>query len=287
MKNETKKNLNIPQTQERPGTEKKMKPLPVTDNNDPGSGKLSNKIALITGGDSGIGKAVALLFAKEGADIAIVYLNETADASDTKHLIEKKYSKTCLAIAGDVSTESFCHDAVQQVIDRYGRIDVLVNNAGIHYETPEVAELDTGKMELTFRTNVFSMFWMVKHAVKHMPEGASIINTSSVTAYRGSASLLDYAATKGAIVSFTRSLASHLVKNKIRVNGVAPGPIWTPLIIASFNEERVAQHGSEAPMERPGEPIEVAPSYLFLASRDSSYMTGQFLHPNGGEIVNG
>lgn len=289
MKNEqgATQKLQIPQTQERPGKEKDMKPLPVTDTNEPGSGKLKDKIALITGGDSGIGKAVALLFAKEGATVAIVYLSEDDDAADTKHIIEKKYHGTCLALPGDVSTEEFCKKAVETVNDKFGRIDILVNNAGIHYETPDVSEIDTGRMEQTFRTNIFSMFWMVKYAVKHMPEGAAIINTSSVTAYRGSASLLDYAATKGAIVAFTRSLASNLVKNKIRVNGVAPGPIWTPLITSSFNEERVAKHGAEAPMERAGEPAEVAPSYLFLASRDSSYMTGQFLHPNGGEIVNG
>jgi len=279
--------LREPQHQARPGEERKMHPRPESERETPGSNKLKNKIALITGGDSGIGKAVALLFAKEGADIAIAYLNEHSDAQETQQIINTKYNRNCLLLPGDISNESFCSEIVDNVIQEFGRIDILINNAAIHYECENLEELVTVKMIRTFETNVYAMFWLTKYALPHMKPGSSIINSSSVTAYRGSKHLLDYAATKGAIVSFTRSLSSNLIEKGIRVNGVAPGPIWTPLIPSSFDEEKTAKHGLGAPMHRAGEPSEVAPSYLFLASEDASYMTGQFIHPNGGEIING
>ncbi len=287
MDSVTEEILRAPQQQERPGREADMKPRPQSENIAPGSNKLKNKVALITGGDSGIGKAVALLFAKEGADVAIVYLNEHADALETQNIINTKYNKECLLLPGNISSEVFCSAVIKQVIETFGRIDILVNNAGIHYECDDLSELVTENMIATFETNVYSMFWLTKYALSYMKPGSSIINSSSVTAYRGSKHLIDYAATKGAIVSFTRSLSSSLVDKGIRVNGVAPGPIWTPLIPSSFEEDRVSKHGLNAPMHRAGEPSEVAPSYLFLASEDASYITGQFLHPNGGEIING
>jgi len=287
METPKKKKVNPPQHQPRPGIAKKMHPQPVVDNHDQlGSNKLLGKIALITGGDSGIGKAVALLFAKEGADTAIAYLNEHKDAADTKQRIEL-YGRKCLLIPGDISKEKFCNSIVQKTIKAYGRIDILVNNAAIHYECKQPEDLETKKILHTFQVNIFSMLFITRAALAYMNEGSVIINSSSVTAYRGSPQLIDYAATKGAIVAFTRSLSANLVKRKIRVNGVAPGPIWTPLIASSFKPGKVAAHGSTAPMERVGEPVEVAPAYLFLACDDSSYMSGQFLHPNGGEIVNG
>ena len=283
--------LNIdppPQKQTLPGSEKEMQPEPVSDYPDkPGCGKLKNKVAVITGGDSGIGKAVAILFAKEGADIAIVYLSETEDAKDTKNVVENTYGKKCLMIEGDVSKEDFCKDAVQQTIDAYGKLDILVNNAAQQIVAKSLEEIKTENLVHTFEVNIFSQFWMSKYALQQMKEGASIINTTSITAYRGSPELMDYASTKGAIVAFTRSLSVNLEKRKIRVNGVAPGPIWTPLIPASFDPEKVSKHGENVPMERPGQPVEVAPCYLFLASDDSSYKSGQVLHPNGGYVVNG
>ena len=283
-----KKKLRQPQAQARPGIEAKMKPVPVTDDlQKPGSNKLSGKIALITGGDSGIGKAVGILFAKEGADIAIVYLDEHTDANDAAKTITEVYKRDCLLIAGDLSKEKFCRDAVKKTVKKFGRIDILVNNAAIHYESKSLAEISTAQLTKTFATNIFSMFWLTKAALPFMKTGSSIVNTTSVTAYRGSAELMDYASTKGAIVLFTRSLSANLVEQGIRVNAVAPGPIWTPLIASSFKPEKVAKHGSDVPMKRAGEPVEVAPSYLFLASDDSAYITGQVLHPNGGEIVNG
>jgi NAD(P)-dependent dehydrogenase (short-subunit alcohol dehydrogenase family) len=281
-----KKPLRKPQTQRRPGIEKKMKPLPDIRTEYPGSGRLSGKIALITGGDSGIGRAVAVLFAKEGARIAIAYLSEHQDAEDTKMMVEQ-YGSECLIIPGDLSKEKNCQRAVAKTVKKFGRIDVLVNNAAVHYEEEKIEDITTENLLKTFSTNFFSYFWVTKAALANMSEGSCVINTSSVTAYRGSGGLIDYASTKGAIVSFTRSLAANLVKRKIRVNGVAPGPIWTPLITSTFDRKKVATFGSDAPMERAGEPSEVAPSYLFLACQDSSYITGQFLHPNGGEIVNG
>ncbi len=282
-----KKPVRQAQQQERPGLEKEMKPVPKTaPMHAEGSNKLGGKVALITGGDSGIGKAVAILFAKEGADITIMYLNEHEDAQDTKQKVEQ-YGRSCLLIAGDISKEKVCVAAVNKVVKRYGRIDVLVNNAALHYESKSLTDISTVQLVKTFATNIFSMFWITGAALPAMQKGSSIINTTSVTAYRGSGTLIDYASTKGAIVSFTRSLSSNLVEKGIRVNAVAPGPIWTPLIAASFDKQKVAKHGSDVPMKRAGEPNEVAPSFLFLACSDSSYITGQVLHPNGGEIVNG
>lgn len=286
QKTNPKKKLHAPQEQERPGMEYKMDPVPDTSVKKQ-VGKLDGRIAFITGADSGIGKAVALLFAEQGADVVIVYLNEHEDAAGVKEEIENTYQKKCLLIAGDISDEKFCKEAVQKTVNEFGRIDILVNNAAIHYETKTIDDVETDKMIKTFATNIFSMFWLTKAAVPYMKKGSAIVNTTSVTAYRGSASLLDYSATKGAIVSFTRSLSSNLVEKGIRVNAVAPGPIWTPLIASSFDADKVASHGSDAPMKRAGEPSEVAPAYLFLASDDASYITGQVIHVNGGEIVNG
>lgn len=280
--------LRKPQQQSRPGLEKMMRPKPVFDYaSRKGSGKLTGKIALITGGDSGIGKAVAVLFAKEGADIAIAYLNEHADAKETKSIIEDRYGRQCILIPGDLGKERHCTGVIKKVVAKYGRIDILVNNAALHYENKSLGQLSTRELLKTFQVNILSFFWVTQEALPHMKKNSSIINTASVTAYRGSGGLIDYASTKGAIVSFTRSLSANLVKKGIRVNGVAPGPVWTPLIPASFSAKKAAQHGSDVPMGRAGEPVEIAPCYLFLASDDASYMTGQFLHPNGGEVVNG
>lgn len=274
------------QEQELPGSEQKMNPKPIVDDPDyKPSEKLKDKIAFITGADSGIGKAAAILFAKEGAKVAVVYLCEDEDANETKQLVEK-YGSEALLIRGDISKEAFCKEAVQKTIDKFGRIDVLVNNAAEQHTAKEVTEIETENLIRTFETNIFSMFYITKAAVPHMKPGTAIINTTSVTAYKGSPELLDYSSTKGAIVAFTRSLSQNLVKRNIRVNGVAPGPIWTPLIPASFDEEKTSKHGQKTPMERPGQPVEVAPCYLFLATNASSYMTGQVLHPNGGTIVN-
>lgn len=281
------KKLRPAQEQERPGTEEKMKPKPVAD--DPsykGSGKLKGKVALITGGDSGIGKAVAIAFAKEGADISIVYLNEHKDARETQKLVKEHGSK-CILLPGDIGDEEFCKNCVRQTVKELKRLDILVNNAAVQFPKDSIQDITSRQLEKTFRINIFSMFYLTKAALRHMKKGSTIINTTSVTAYRGSAGLLDYSATKGAIVSFTRSLSASLVKNGIRVNAVAPGPIWTPLIPSTFEKDKVAQFGSDAPMGRAGQPEEVAPSYVFLASDDASYFTGQVLHPNGGEIVNG
>jgi NAD(P)-dependent dehydrogenase (short-subunit alcohol dehydrogenase family) len=277
-----------PQKQSRqPGIEAEMHPRPIAD--DPkhrGSGKLRDRIALISGGDSGIGRAVAVAFAREGADVAVVYFDEHKDAAETKRLVEAE-GRRCITIAGDIARESFCRRAVERTAKVFGRIDVLVNNAAVQYPQDSIEKITAEQLERTFRVNIFSMFSMTSAALAHMPKGGAIINTTSVTAYRGSKDLIDYAATKGAIVAFTRSLAGSLIDRGIRVNAVAPGPIWTPLIVASFDEKKVSTFGSDSPMKRPGEPEEVAPSYVFLACDDASYMTGQVLHPNGGEIING
>jgi len=279
-----KKKINPPQTQKRPGSEEDMKPTPVSER-PVRPNKLQHKVALITGGDSGIGRAVAILFAEEGADIALAYLNEHEDALKTRERVEES-GRECILIDGDIANEATCRRIVKTAVKKYGRIDVLVNNAAIHYERKSITEITADQLRKTFATNIFSMFWITQNALPGMRKGSTIINTSSVTAYRGSPHLIDYASTKGAIVAFTRSLAANLVSKGIRVNGVAPGPIWTPLIASSFSADRVAKHGSDVPMKRAGEPAEVAPSFLFLACEDSSYMTGQFLHPNGGEILN-
>lgn len=281
-----KRPLRQPQRQSKPGLESKMKPEPVTTTVYPGTGKLKDKVALITGGDSGIGRAVAALFAKEGADIAIAYLTEQADAEETKRLVEAE-GRQCLLLPGDLSKEANCRRAVAKAIKKFGKIDILVNNAAVHYEQKNLEDISTEQLLQTFSTNIFSYFWVTQAALAHIPEGGSIINTASVTAYRGSPALIDYASTKGAIVSFTRSLASNLAKRKIRVNGVAPGPVWTPLIASTFKPEKVSNFGSDVPMERAAHPAEIAPSYLFLACEDGAFISGQFLHPNGGEIVGG
>ena len=287
MEKETKKKIRPQQKQRRPGLEEKMNPLPETTPIDyPKGGKLKDKVAIITGGDSGIGKAVALLFAKEGAKIVIAYLSETKDAKETKKEVEA-YNVDCKIIKADLSKENQCKKIISETIRNFGKIDILVNNAALHWDSESIEEISTEKLLRTFQNNFFSYFWTTKYALKHLKKGASIINTSSVTAYRGSPELIDYASTKGAIISFTRSLSANLVEKGIRVNAVAPGPIWTPLIASSFKPKKNSEFGSDSPMKRAGMPNEVAPSFLFLASDDSSFISGQVLHPNGGEIVNG
>ncbi|HJV44378.1 MAG TPA: SDR family oxidoreductase [Bacillota bacterium] len=275
-----------PQHQDhQPGIESEMTPLPISIQPDyKGSGKLNNKVALITGGDSGIGKAVALAFAKEGANIAFIYLNEHNDANDTKKAIEDLGVK-CLSIAGDIGEELFCSQAVKETIDTLGGLHILVNNAAEQHPQPGIEKITSEQLERTFRTNVFSYFYMTKAALPYLKQGSSIINTASITAYKGNEQLLDYSSSKGAIVAFTRSLSQSLVQSGIRVNGVAPGPIWTPLIPSTFSAYQVVNFGSNTPMKRAGQPAELAAGYVYLASDDSSYMTGQMLHINGGVIV--
>ena len=281
-----KQELQPPQHQEKqPGIEAEMTPRPDYEGEDVFS-KLAGKVAIITGGDSGIGRATAVLFAREGANVVVAYLDEHEDAEETKRKVEEE-GQECLLIAGDVGDEKHCIKIVEETVSKFGRLDILVNNAAVQYPQENIEDISSEQLERTFRTNIFAYFYMAKAALKHLKKGSSIINTTSVTAYRGSSHLLDYASTKGAIVAFTRSLSQNLASRGIRVNGVAPGPIWTPLIPASFPEDQVAEFGSDVPLARPGQPEEVAPSYLFLASEDSSYMTGQVLHPNGGEIING
>jgi len=277
-----------PQHQERrPGIEAEMKPRPkAEDRQYKASGKLQGKVALITGGDSGIGRAVAIIFAKEGADVAIVYLNEHSDAEETRRLVVKE-DRRCLLIAGDIGDEAFCRQAVAQTVEELGRLDILVNNAAEQHPQESIEQISAEQLERTFRTNIFAMFYLTKAALPHLKQGSTIINTTSVTAYKGSPQLLDYSATKGAIVAFTRSLSQSLAEQGIRVNAVAPGPIWTPLIPSTFEEEKVAKFGADVPMGRAGQPEEVAKCYVFLASDDSSYIAGQVLHPNGGTVVNG
>ena len=273
----------------QPGIEAQMMPKPICDvPSRIGSGRLAGTVAIITGGDSGIGRAVAIEFARDGARIAIVYLDEHEDARKTEGLVEEKGSRALLC-AGDVGDESFCRQCVQGTVDEFGALDVLVNNAAEQHAVADLVELTEAQLVRTFRTNIFSYFFMAKAALPHLPLGGTIINTTSVTAYGGHPELVDYAATKGAIVAFTRSLALMLADRGIRVNGVAPGPIWTPLplIPASFDPEKASGFGKSVPMGRAGQPYEVSPCYVFLASDDSSYMSGQVLHPNGGTIVNG
>jgi NAD(P)-dependent dehydrogenase (short-subunit alcohol dehydrogenase family) len=268
-------------------SEKQMEHKPVVDDvNYKPSGKLKDKVALITGGGSGIGKAVAILFAKEGARIAINYFSGHEDANDTKAQIEK-YGGEAILVQGDISQEGNCQELVDKTVKHYGRIDILVNNAGTQHHTESIEDIKTEDLIHTFQVNVFAMIWITKAALPHMQKGSSIINTTSVTAYQGHGQLLDYSATKGAIVAFTRSLSASLAHKEIRVNGVAPGPIWTPLAMSGFDKESNKHHGEDTPLQRAGEPVEVAPSYLFLAAKDASYMTGQVLHPNGGSIING
>lgn len=276
------------QSQDLPGLELDMEPNPKFETETAGSNKLLHKKCIITGGDSGIGRAVAIAFAKEGADVAIVYLpEESEDADFTVGYIEEKYKRRCYRVASDISKENNCREVVNRIGSEFGAIDVLVNNAAVQFPVSDISEVTTDNLIHTFSVNIFAMFWIVQSAIPLMKEGSCIINTTSVTAYRGSGGLLDYSATKGAIVSFTRSLSANLINKGIRVNAVAPGPIWTPLIPSTFPPEQVSKFGTDVPMKRPGQPAEVAPAYVFLASPDSSYITGQVIHVNGGEIVNG
>jgi NAD(P)-dependent dehydrogenase (short-subunit alcohol dehydrogenase family) len=271
----------------QPGIEAKMNPAPeyIKDSYKP-AGKLLGKIALITGGDSGIGRAVSVHFAEEGADIAIVYLNEDADANATKDLVESSGRK-CLLIKGDVKDAAFCKKAVELAVKGYGRLNILVNNAGMQFPEKNIKNITEEQLNITFKTNIFAYFYFAEAAVEHLKAGDCIINTTSVTAYRSSPSLIDYSSTKGAITTFTRSLATNLVEKKIRVNAVAPGPVWTPLIVSTFDEEKIKKFGSETAMKRAGQPSELGPAYVFLASDDASFITGQVIHVNGGETVNG
>ena len=273
--------------QQQPGRQSQMNPQPQEQRPEyRGSGKLQGKIAIMTGGDSWSGRAGAIAFAQEGADVAVVYLNEHEDAQKTKQQVEQQ-RRRCITISGDVGSESFCQQAVQQTVQTFGRLDILVNNAGEQHPQQSIEQISEEQLVRTFRTNIFAQFFMTRAALKHLDTGSAIINTTSVTAYQGAPSLLDYSATKGAIVAFTRSLSKGLAEKGIRVNAVAPGPIWTPLIPATFPPEAVQKFGSDVPLKRAGQPDEVAPCYVFLASSDSSYMTGQVLHPNGGTVVNG
>lgn len=280
------KDKNIPdQSQARPGYEYKMHPQPeIIRKGYIGSERLKGKTSLITGGDSGIGRSVAVHFAREGAHVGIIYLEETEDALETKKMVEKEGVK-CVLVAGNLESEEFCKEAVESVISELGKINILVNNAAMQFPRDQVEDITFEQFRRTFSTNIFPYFYITKICLETMPKGGAIINTTSVTAYRGSEHLLDYSSTKGAVVSFTRSLSKMLVDRNIRVNSVAPGPIWTPLIPSTFND--VSEFGKDVPMGRPGQPSEVGPAYVFLASADSSYITGQVIHINGGEIVGG
>lgn len=277
-----------PQKQDKqPGIEARMDPRPEYIK--PGylpAGKLTGKTALITGGDSGIGRAVSIHFAKEGADIGIVYLDEDEDAEETRNLVEAE-GRRCLLFKGDVKDSDFCKDTVEHLVSKLGKINILVNNAGMQIPEKDARAITEDQLEETFRTNIFAYFYFAQQALEHMTAGDTIINTTSVTAYRSSPNLIDYSSTKGAITSFTRSMASNLAKKKIRVNAVAPGPVWTPLIVSTFDEKKIKEFGSETAMERAGQPSELGPAYVFLACDDSSFITGQVIHVNGGEVVNG
>src|SRR5215203_6119060 len=282
--NEEKENQNLqpPQHQEGHGTEAAMKPRPQSEKFEyKGSGKLEGRAALITGGDSGIGKAVAIAYAKEGADISIVYFSEDNDAKETMREVESE-GRRCLLIKGDVGDEQFCQDATRQTVNELGRLDILVNNAAEQTPQESITDITSEQLERTFRTNIFAMFYMTKAALKHLRKGSVIINTASVTAYKGSPQLLDYSATKGAIVAFTRSLSQSLAERGIRVNSVAPGPIWTPLIPSTMTEDKMDSFGENTPLGRAGQPAEVAPAYVFLASQEASYVTGEVIAVTGG-----
>jgi len=273
------------QQHKQPGKEHQMDPKPVYDTEEPGLGRLKGKVAIITGGDSGIGRSVAIHFAKEGADVAIAYLDEHLDAQETAHAVAK-YGKDALLIPGDVAEEDRCKEIIEKTIEKFGRLDILVNNAAVQFEQDSIELISSEQLTRTFSVNIFSHFYMSKYAVPHLDDGGVIINTASITAFKGNETLLDYSSTKGAIVAFTRSLSQSLIDKGIRVNAVAPGPVWTPLIPASFSKEKVAKFGENAPMGRAAQPAEIASCYVFLASKESTFITGQVLHPNGGTIVN-
>ena len=276
-----------PQEQEhQPGREGDMSPRPDPGWGRPSGDRLRGKVAIVTGGDSGIGRAVALAFAREGADLAILYLDEHEDAGDTAALVEGE-GRRCVCIAGDLADEEHCAAAVERVVADLGRLDILVNNAAEQHVTDRLEDIGSTQLERTFRTNVFGMFMLTRSALAHLPRGGAVINSTSITAFKGHPALIDYAATKGAVAAFTRALSANLVDRGIRVNAVAPGPVWTPLIPASFDAGQVGEFGGSTPMGRPAQPGEIAPSYVFLASADASYMTGQVLHPNGGTPVGG
>ncbi|WP_160678240.1 SDR family oxidoreductase [Clostridium sp. C8-1-8] len=269
----------------QPGLEYLMHPRPIFDNPDyVGSCKLKDKVAIITGGDSGIGRAVALAFAKEGADIAIVYFNEHEDANEIKTIIESK-GRRCILIPGDLREEAFSRDIVNITLDKLGHIDILVNNAGVQFPQQSILDISAQQLDDTFRTNIYSMFYLTKAVLPHLSSGSTIINTTSVTAYAGNKELIDYSSTKGAIASFTRSLALSLVDKGIRVNGVAPGPFWTPLQPSSWSADHITSFGLDTPMKRAGQPVELGPTYVYLASEDSTYTTGQIVHVDGGQFV--
>lgn len=276
-----------PQEQPEPGKEGLMNPRPEYSGEDyKAAGKLEGKVAIITGGDSGIGRSVAVLYAREGADVAILYLDQHQDAEETRTVVEQ-YGRRCLTFAGDVADREVCRKVIDETLAAFGKLDILVNNAAEQHPQEKLEDISEEQWEKTFRTNIFGMFQMTKAALPHLGKGASIINTTSVTAYKGSPQLLDYSATKGAITAFTRSLSMNLAERGIRVNGVAPGPIWTPLIPSTFDADEVAEFGSNTPMKRPGQPDEVAPAYVYLASSDAAYVSGQVMHVNGGTVVNG
>ncbi|WP_114195763.1 SDR family oxidoreductase [Edaphovirga cremea] len=272
---------------QQPGLESEMDPQPIYFNPEyKAAGKLEGKVAVITGGDSGIGRAVAITYAQEGAKVVIVYLNEDSDAQKTKEEIEK-FTKDVLLISGNISEPGFCEQVIHDAVNKFGSLDILVNNAAEQHPQKRFEDISNAQLHQTFATNIFSMFYLIRAALPHMSAGSSIINTTSITAYKGNPLLIDYSSTKGAITSLTRSLALHLAERKIRVNGVAPGPIWTPLIPSTFSKEHVGEFGEEQPLGRPGQPAELAPAYVYLACDDSSYVTGQVIHINGGTVVNG